>query len=782
MLKNYLKIALRNLRRNKLYSFINIAGLAVGVAVFMLLAMYVHYEFSFDRYNKKANRIYRLTSHHSTGLFTPGPLAPALVSESPAVKSAFRLRGYGRALVAKKNKQSFEKDVYAADPSIFSVLTLPMVQGNPKTALDDPNGVVINESMARKYFGNEDPLGKMLEINKSNKRVTGVIQNMPSNAHFHIRLLEPITNENGVLLNNWNGAAYYTYILLKKGHRPAEAIRAIQRLIDSNQTANASKHGSYGLQPLTKIHLYSRQYSDYKISQSNGDIRYVMLYSAIALMILIIACINYINLATARSIRRIREVALRKVVGASRHQLIIQFLGESLLLSFLAVSFGLILAKLILPIFGTLIHRHLTLSNISPLLLIGFLLLLILFIGLGAGGYLALYLSRYHPTRLFQRGNHGAMKGFDLRRVLIVFQFFVSAMLILATIIIYQQLVYVRNAPLGFNKRNLVSIVPEGAWDKRNVLKQKIAELSGVTGITSGAASGTRMITKVQPKHIKGYGNGIMTHISYVDTNFVRIMGIQTVRGRNFSSRMPTDSIKSALINQAATQAYGWKNPVGKKLSLRGKQYKVIGVIKNYHFLSLKSKIGPLIFLFKPSELKYDNILARIKGDNIHQTLQQMESVWKSIAPGWPFQYHFVNQQFKRMYSKEQHLADLIEYFTIIAIILACLGLFGLAAFSAEQRTKEIGIRKVLGASVAGIVGLLSKDFLKLVAIGFVIAVPISWYGMHRWLQNFAYKIHMSPWIFLLAGGLALVIALATVSWQAVRAALMNPVDALRSE
>ena len=789
MLRNYIKIAFRNLKRHKLYSFINIGGLAVGLAVFMLLALFVHYEFSFDRYNKNADRIYRVVYHYARngksgdGLFTPAPLEPALVRESPAVQEAFRLRDYGQALVERKDHLSFENGLFVADPSIFRVMTLPMAQGNPQKALLDPDGIVINESIAHKYFGYENPLGKILVVNKKQKTVTGVIRDMPANAHFHILLLEPLIPKTAFLsLNDWSSYGCYTYVLLKNGHKPSEISHAIQQLILENSKKSDLKYVHFGLQALTDIHLYSQNYTDYGISESDGDIRYVILYSAIALLILIIACINYVNLTTARSIRRIREVALRKVVGAGRHQLINQFLGESLLLSLLAVIFGFVLAELFLPVFGTLIHRQLSLSGVSALLLIGFLLFLILCIGLGVGGYLAFYLSRFRPTRLFQTGIGGGTRNLDLRRGLIVFQVIASATLILSTLIIYRQLVYVRNTPLGFNKENVVSITPVGALNKSGVLKQKMSELSGISGITSGFAIGARMYAPVNPNGIKGSGNKILTAVTYIDTNFFHVMGIHLVRGRNFSSKLPTDSIKSVIINQTAAQAYGWKKPLGNELTLQGKSYHVIGIVKNYHFKSLKSKIRPLIFLFKPTGFVSDDILARVKDDHIHQTLQQMEAIWKSVAPGWPFLYHFVDQQLNQLYTEEQHLADLIGYFTVIAVILACLGLLGLAAFSAEQRTKEIGIRKVLGASVAGIVALLSKDFLKLVGIGFLIAVPIAWYAMHQWLQNFAYHIHISVLTFVFAGTLAMAIALITVSWQSIRAAIANPVESLRNE
>jgi putative ABC transport system permease protein len=800
MSKNYLMIALRHIKRSKGYSFINIAGLAIGMTCCIMIMLWVQDELSFDRYHENADRIYRLTVDANLGAPLRAPVsnaisAPTLVGEYPEVLSAARIERPGRASVKYGDIQFYEENVGYADNSIFEVFTFPMISGDPKSALSTAYTVVITEEMAEKYFGDEDPIGKILKFDgETDHTVTGVVENVPSNSHFTfdmLRSFETLYMENREEMEQGMRFRYFTYLLLADNADYRELEQKLPTLVETQLGPVINSLGGsmkFLLQPLTSIHLHSDM--GYDLS-ANGNIAHVYLFAAIALFILLIACFNFINLSTARSASRAKEVGIRKTFGAARNKLIRQFLGESVIYSVLAIFLSSILLELSLPLFNSLAGRELSFHYLQTPWFIPGLLLFALAVGFVAGFYPAFFLSSFQPVRVLQGGLKAGLSNSRFRSVLVLIQFAISITLIIGTITIYNQLYFMKNKKLGFNKKQVVVIpgIDDTIRQSLSTLKEELAAVPGVLHVAASSRVPGRGVMKgvLRPE---GFSEDqpVTMDLLTVDPDFLPTMGIELAAGRNFSNDLASDTTDAVIINQAAARKIGWDDPIGKKFIFTpppGSETPitsatVVGVVKDFHISSLHQRIEPLFVDYALERMS--TITVKIAPDNISGTLELLKSKWEGIVPNKPFDYQFLDETFDSQYRSEERMGNIALSFSLLAIFIGCLGLFGMSAFSAEQRTKEIGIRRVLGASVTGIVGLLSKEFLMLVAIANLIAWPIAYYAMDKWLQDFAYRIDIGLGIFIPAGIAALLIALVTISFQATKAALNNPIDSLRYE
>lgn len=809
MFSNFLKTAWRNLLKNKVFSFINILGLAIGLGCFLLITMYVVDETSFDKFNTKADRIYRINSDirfGGTDLVLPvssDAMGATLKKDYPQVEEFTRIFASGGAkLVKKGNEYISEGDVAHADSTIFRVFTLPAIAGDANTALNEPNTVVITESTAKKYFGSTDAIGKTIETNDNNStlyKVTAVIKDVPKNAHFKFDFLFSMDNVD-YGWNNFLSHNFYTYLLLRPGTDYKEfekkfleyteryVIPQAKQLMNISSVADFEKSGNklkYSLLPLTKIHLYSDR--SFELTPG-GNIQYVYIFSVVAIIILLIACINFMNLATARSANRAREVGIRKVLGTEKRQLIAQFLSESTLMVFIGLVIAIIIAALILPFFNNVANKSLSISTLFTWKFLPMLILLPFVVGLMAGSYPAFFLSAFKPIEVLKGKLKLGSKSGGFRSVLVVVQFSASIILIIGTIIIFRQLNYIQTKNLGFNKDQVLIINDAYALDqKTEAFKNEMLQIPGViSGTFSGflpVSSSSRNDNTFSTQPTMDAKTGFNMQVWRIDYDYLSTMGMHIAKGRNFSKDFGSDS-SGIILNESAVKIMGLGDPIGKKLytfndDLTPRIYEVIGVVKDFHFETLRQNIGPLSF-----RLGKSTYLAsfKVEANKIPSILKQAQAKWKAMAPGLPFSHRFLDESFDEMYRTERRVSSIALIFAVLAVFVACLGLFGLASFIAEQRTKEIGIRKILGLSVEGIVRLLSKDFLKLVLIAFVLASPLAWWVMHTWLQDFAYRVDISWWVFALAGVLALMIAMLTVSFQAIKAALSNPIKSLRTE
>ncbi|HEY4148722.1 MAG TPA: ABC transporter permease [Chitinophagaceae bacterium] len=808
MLKNYLKVALRNLWKNKGYSAINIFGLAIGLATCLLILLYVWDELSYDRYNEKADRIYRVDGDISFGgnhfilAVAPDPMGPTLKKDYPQVEQYVRFRQRGSLLIQKGDENVQEGNFVYADSTLFDVFTLPMISGNPRTALVEPKSIVLTEKAALKYFNSTDVAGKNLLINHTdNYKVTGVIKNIPGRSHFSFDFYISMATLDESRENVWISNNFNTYIVLKKGADP-KALEAqfgslmnkymgpqVQQImsISMEQFTKAGNWDTYTLMPLKQIHLHSNKTSELG---PNGSVQYVYIFSAIAVFILLIACINFMNLSTARSSNRAKEVGIRKVLGTMRGALIGQFLTESMLISFIGLILALGIAGLLLPYFNQLSGKQLILRLFTTPWLLPALLLLVAVVGLLAGSYPAFFLSAFQPIAVLKGGASKGFKGGWLRSSLVVFQFTISICLIIATAVIYRQLNYIQHQNLGFDREQVLIIKnTEALKDQATAFKNELLRLPGAKNATMTGYLPTAywrndapLFTEATPDPKKA----VTTQIWQVDENYIPTLGMQMASGRNFSREYPTDS-SGIVINEVAAKMLGSKDLLNKNLYMMTDfahkanltAFHIIGVVKNFNFNSLREQVTPLVFLWRQNR---GSIAIRISTTDIPGVVAQVEKTWQSMSTGQAFSYSFMNDDFNRIYDSERHIGRIVISFSAFAIFIACLGLFGLVTYAAEQRTREIGVRKVLGASVSNIVGMLSKDFLKLVLLAALIAFPFAWWAMNKWLQDFAYRITISWWIFFSAGLLAIVIALATICFQAIKAALMNPVKSLRTE
>jgi len=803
MFKNYLKIARRNLLKHKAYSFINIAGLAVGLACCLLISLYVKDELSYDRYHPKADRIYKVATDarnpekQSQFALTPAPLAETLVRDFPEVETATRLfTFFGEGLVTYGEKRFTEPSIYFGDSTFFNVFGIPLLAGDMKTALARPNTVVLAQTAARKYFGEENPLGKTMAMNNGfDVQITGVMGDIPANTHFHcdflISLATTRMSRNPSFISNSN---FHTYLVLREGASPQaleekfpEALKqyaSAQIATRFGQSYEARLAAGYEtkwvLVPITDIHLRSNR--EYEI-EPNGNIATVYLFATIAAIVLVIACINFMNLATARSASRAKEIGIRKVIGSNRLQLLRQFLTESLLLSFLALLVALVLVELLLPTFNQLAGKQTATSFFANGSSIAILLGVTLLVGLLAGSYPAVVLSSMRPALVLKSGSPVSASGVWIRRGLVVFQFAISVALIAGTFIVHNQVGFILNRQLGFNKEQVLVVKRASALgQQRETFKQKLLENSSIIN----AATSTTLPGKLYGRSTyRASGapveNTYAMHEMYVDENFLPTLAIMLSAGRNFSREFATDT-SAVILNEAAAKLFGWNEPLGQPLTQPGDSLwraNVIGVVKDFHFESLHKQIQPLVILHQPF---YQYLSIRVRSENIAATVQAVETLWQEFAPQQPFEFSFLDQDFDAQYRAEQRTGKIFGLFAALAIFIACLGQFGLASYTIQKRTKEIGVRKVLGASVINIAGLLSKDFVKLVLAANLVAWPIAYFAMNKWLQDFAYRINIGWWVFALAGGSALLIALLTVSTQALKAALANPVEALRYE
>jgi putative ABC transport system permease protein len=798
MFKNYLKIALVNLKKYKAFSFINIFGLAIGMACCILIIAYVFHELGYDKFHERADRIYRLRSELKiSGEFldipkSSLPMAEYLVRNYPEVIEAVRFRSIGRVPVRYRDSSFYEDRLFFSDHSVFDIFTFPMVKGDPITALNTAYTVVITEEMAQKYFGSEDPIGKILNINnQSDYTVTGVISNIPQNSHLVFDMLcsfATFANNNNREMQNWLSINNYTYILLQQGANYKQLEQKFPEMIEKNVGAllkYVKGEMALTLQPLTRIHLHSNLMQEIS---GNSDIIYVYIFSAVALFILAIACFNFMNLSTARSGNRAREVGLRKVLGASRTKIIEQFLGESVFYSLISLFVALLLVDIALPLFRSISGIELKIEySQSPWLIPG-LVGLAVFIGLIAGSYPAFFLSAFQPTRTLKGEFRTGTAGQRFRSALVIVQFTISIILIIATVVVSSQLKFMKNKRLGFQKEQVV-VIPisdDSTLESLKPIKQELLKHTGILGVAASSHV-PGQTTYVNPFVPEGFALDQMQYMGelYIDQDFIPTMGIEMAAGRNFSADMKTDIERSIIINETAVKKFGWDNPLGKTIqeptvSRTLKKGTVIGVVKDFHIESLHTLIMPL-FIGYTTDI-YNSLAVRIRPENIPETISFIKNKMKEFDPLRPFDYAFLDDSFDTQYRGEERLSRVFSYFAIMAIFIACLGLFGLVSFTAEQRTKEIGIRKVLGASVAGIVALLSKEFTKWVLFANAIAWPIAYFSLNRWLQGFAYRTSLTLASFIAAMALSLVIALFTITYQAIRTAIANPADSLRYE
>jgi putative ABC transport system permease protein len=809
MIRNYLKIAIRNLVKHKFISFINLFGLTVGLTCCFLILVYILHELSYDKYNKNAENIYRVertflnpeTGNKSLelGSIAP-PFAPLLVNDFKEIKTLTRLLSSGNTSFKYEEKIFNEQNVFFADENLFHVFNVNVVKGNPSKALNDPYSVMLTVEMAKKYFGNDDPLNKMIMLdNQLTCKVTGVYKAFPANAHLHPAVMisfntlkdSAVYGEEG-LRTNWGNNSFLTYIELPDNYDPKKLetqLPAFQNRHIKEGNDNKFKPSDWSkltLKKLTDIHLYS--HTDYE-AEENGDIKRVYIFSAIALFILLIACINYMNLSTARSVLRAKEIGVRKVVGARRRELIAQFLSESVLLSCVAALLAFGLLWLVLPWLNKLSGQTLTIHTLLKWKIILSVLMVPFLVGILSGIYPAMFLSSFQPIKVLK----GFMKvggvNISFRKVLVVAQFSISIILIIATAIAFQQLRYIQNKSLGFDKNHVINFSYASALNNSfESFKNELLSNTSVQSVSrSSRIPGGRLLDAMGSQINNGDSLApTKADIKFVvvDEGFVPTFGLKPVAGRNFSKQFGMDTA-AFLINEAATRALGLKSineAIGKQFQYGGRKGQLAGVINDFHFESLHQRILPMVFFMPTGTGGFGNLSIKIAGNNIPGALAHIESIWKKYLPDIPYDYSFLDNRFERLYESEQRQKTIFTTFACIAIFIACLGLFGLSAFAISQRIKEIGIRKVLGANAGNIVGLLSKDFLKLVAMAAVIAFPIAWYAMHKWLEDFAYRISIPWWVFVLAGVLAAIIAFITISFQAIKAAMTNPVENLRTE
>lgn len=798
MIRNYFKTALRSLLKNKGFTFINILGLALGLAICLLITFYVVDELSYDRYNLNHERIYRInTDLKFSGTLTQYaitaiPVANVLKTECPEVEAAVRITPALNIRFKKGNEIVREDGVaFYSEANIFDVFTLPLLSGDAKTALKEPNSVVLSESMAKKYFNNTDVVGKTLFLvtDSTSHKITGVMKDIPSQSHFRANFLltagQPDNNA------PWNRlTAFATYVLLKPNSNinslEAKLNLVLQNGLKNSASMNYSKFtagGNYfklSLMPITDIHLKSNRVMEFG---ANGNSQYVYIFSAVAVFILLLACINFMNLSTARSANRAREVGVRKVLGSSRKHLIFQFLAESLIVTFAAAVIAVLAAWCLLPLFNHLSNKELVINTQTISWLLPALLIIVLVVGVLAGSYPAFFLSAFQPINVLKGKIATGFKGGVFRSTLVVFQFAISIFLVIGTLVIYNQLSYIQNKDLGFNRNRVLILNNVNTLEHPDFLKREIKQLPGVVNATLTSflpTANNKVLSYISPGEGK---EGQSTQFWRIDEDYVSTMGMKMKAGRGFSDEFKTDSL-AMVINETAAKVFGYGDkPLDKTITTGTgehlKKYHVIGVVKDFNFSSLRDNVTPLVMALDNDWLARLSI--RVNTHNLPALMTQIEKTWKTIAPNEHFEYSFMDADFDAMYRTEQRMGQLFVLFTGLAIAIACLGLFGLAAYAAEQRNREIGIRKVLGASIATIVSILSKDFIKLVGVSFLIAAPLAWLVMNKWLQGFAYREGMQWWVVILAGAGALFIAFATIGLQSFKAAGANPVDSLRS-
>ncbi|MGD8777474.1 MAG: ABC transporter permease [Ignavibacteria bacterium] len=775
MLRNNLKVAVRNLTRNKIYSLINIVGLGVGIACVVLIMLWVKYELSYDKFHENADRLYRVVftteqiNYH--GFYQPGPLANYLKENFPGIEQSTNYSEMEWKL-SHGTKGFFCKGSFV-DTAFFKMFSFPVEEGNPETVLINPGSVVISKSLAQKIFGQNDPVGKTLKLNDdSDLIVTGVFPDVPETSHMQFDFVIPFSDAPD-WMNMWDRKCVQTYVLLKENISFDDVNKNIYGVMNKH---NPEWENVLYLYPITKSHLYE--------PGGTGRIVYIYIFSVLGILILLVACINFMNLSTARSEKRMKEIGIKKTVGSSRWELVKQFMSESIMFSFIALFISIILVELSLPYVNNILNTQITLNYSVGMITI--LLSITLLTGLVAGSYPALYLSSFRPIVILKgktlktTGDRSSI----FRKTMVIVQFAFSVFIITCVLFINNQLHFIQSKNLGFNKEQVLVISTRGALQhnvstiKNELLKHPAVQsvTASATNLTSFAGAGTGPIEweGKDPEKLLEVG------FNFVDKDFIKTLQIKMVQGRFFSKEFSTDMSEAFVVNEATVKAMGIDNPINKNLTAWfGRKGKIVGVISDFNTMSLHNEMTPVVFI--PAQAA-NYLCVRIKSDDISGTIKSIGTIIKKIVPDDPFEYQFLDEKINTLYKTEQVTGELATFIAILAIFISCLGLLGLASFSSQQRTKEIGIRKVLGSSVIGILIMLVMDFVKWILLANIIAVPIAWYAMNKWLQNFVYRIDISWWVFLLAGGIALVIALATVSFQAIKAAIANPVESLRYE
>lgn len=811
MLKNYLKIAVRNLLRQKAYSLINISGLAIGMACCLFILLYVRDELSYDCHYEHADRIYRVgldaavSGEDIHAALTAAPLAATLVAEYPEVETATRLYKANRLLINHEDRKFYEEKFMWADSTVFQVLSFPLVRGDEVTALSGPHKIVLTASAAHKYFGDLDPLGEVLRVdNRDDYVVTGVLHDQPSNTQFQFDFLASLSSLPWTQEANWVSNSFYTYLRLRQDAKP-EALAAkfpalvrrdIAPQIEKGMGISyyeAVKHGfkwGYFLEPLSKIYLHSTALQDIG---PHSDIRYIYILSAIALFILLIACINFMNLATARSAKRAKEVGVRRVLGSERAQLARQFLGESVLLALLAMILAFALVEFFLPWFNQLAGKAIATASVNSAPVLAMLLVIALSAGVLAGLYPALVLSSFQPVRVLKGQLTGKAGGGRFRSVLVVAQFCFSLILLVGTFVVFKQLRFMQNYKLGFAQEQVL-VFPaetEAMAQSFESVRSELLKNPKVLSAAAGSVIPGRFLDNLSGYRPQGAAQDAIITLwtARVTHEFLQTLQCDLVAGRDFSREIATDAEAACVINESAAQALGWTpaDAIGKQVAEIGTgegdtdlMRTVVGVVRDFHFESLQEPIKPAVFTISKNSLRF--ALVRIRPEDLTATLAALESQWQNFLSDFPSQYFFLDEDFGRLYEKEHRLGRIVGSFAFLAMFIACLGLFGMASYVAQQRTKEIAVRKVLGATAMSVMAMLSKDFFKLVALAFVLAAPVAYLAMHRWLEDFAYRTPLGVEVFGVAGVLMLLITLLTVSTQAARAALTNPAEALRYE
>ena len=796
MLSNYIKIAIRTLFRQKGYSAINIAGLAVGIACCLLIFIYVKDELSYDRFHEHSDRIYRVyRTHEASGgdlravARTNYVLSDILTANFTDIEQAVRL-ARSTSRIRYNDKNFIEPNFFVADPEVFDVFTIPFIQGDQANALKEPFSVVITEETAQRYFGNDNPIGKTIMYDYQHPfTVTGVVQGFPPQSHFQFDFIASMESTKSlfppVMFEHWGNIWLYTYLLLSPGADAAVLKQQMAGFMAQHAPPEAHRiHLQFLLQPLTDIHLRSNL--DIEL-QANSNITYIYIFIIIALFILAIACFNFINLTTARSVSRSKEVGIRKTIGANRPQLIRQFIGEAIVVTIIAVLFGMLLIELILPWFNDFTGKALSMTSLKTGVAATGLLGIVLTVGFGAGIYPALFLSSYRPVDVLsgKSSSGNARNHALLRKGIVTFQFAISIALIASTVIIYNQLTYMRTKDLGFDKDRILIVQLNNPDARRQVDVLKEAFLNHASVLHTAAVS------HIPPEQLNSWRispldtpseDYELINVMSIDYDFIELMNIELVEGRNLSREYARDEHEAILFNEAAVRHFGLDEPIGAWFDLfQGyKEGMVVGIVKNFHYESLDSEIMPVFLHIWPQW--YSQLLLKIRPENMQQTVQDVQEIWHAHSADWPFEYRFLDDDFDRVYRSEERFGKLVLYFSVLAIFIACLGLFGLASYATQQRTKEIGVRKVLGAGVTTIVMMLSKEFTKWVLLANLIALPVAYYVMNRWLQNYAYRIEIGFEVLLFTAAVAFMIALFTVSYQSIKAALANPVESLRYE
>ena len=801
MFNNYLTIVIRLLLRYKGYSLINVLGLAIGIAGCVLIVLFVYDELSFDQYHQNKDRIYRLAvSETAEGRIdisakSPAAWGPVLVQEYPEIEAITRIRPpASRWLIRYGEKRFYEEHFVFADSTVFEVFTIPLVQGNANSALAEPHSVVLSESMAKKYFGDENPIGKVITgDDKYEFSVTGIMRNLPDNSHFHFDFLASFASlapnglygEPSTMQNHYN--SLFTYILLRNGAAPKDLERKLPGFLDKHLSEQLETLGiamTPFLQPLTSIHLHSNLTGEF---ESNGKIMYVYIFSTLAGFVLLIACVNFMNLSTARSARRAQEIGIRKVLGVKRNQLITQFMGESILYSLIALIVALGLVHLFLPQFNHLSGKTLEI-NYNSTWFVPTLISIAIATGIVAGGYPSFVLSSFKPVAVLTGALKAGASHSSLRKLLIVFQFVVSIVMIVGTVVVLDQLEYMQNKNLGFDEENVVVVrLPDPeAIQRYPAFKNAVLQYPEVIDVSSASSvpGYEANLSVIQPEGFQEDQN-VSVQTIWADFDYIETLGIEVKSGRSFSRDRPTDA-NSILINEAAARAFGWDDPVGKTFRYPGPRgfsppIEVTGVISDFHSQSLHQPIEPLMIMASPWTSSY--VVIRLDGNEKYRGLEILKDQWGRTYPEHPaMDFSFLDENLDQLYHAEQRLGSVFVAGAMLSILIACLGLLGLSSFMAEQRTKEIGVRKVVGASITNIVLLLSKDLTMLILVAFVIAAPIGYFGLQAWLENFAYRIEIDVWVFVFSGFVAMVIAWFTIGFQAIKAAEANPVVALQSE